>query len=492
MKSARSNDSSHILIVEPDAGVSASMEMLLGEQGEGHKVTCCQDGAQALALVDGDEESPEFDLVFANFRLTGIGGMELLERLREQEPQRPVILMSASANTNLVIEATKRGAFDYLVRPFDAQDLIEAASQALRASKAMRKTVRLGGTTDTSEQQPQLLGSCAAMQKVYKEIGRFAPTNATVLVLGETGTGKELVARALYQHSERSQHPFVAVNCGAIPENLLESELFGHIRGAFTGATANRIGRFQQADGGTLFLDEIGDLPLPVQVKLLRVLQEGTFQQLGSTQDTHVDVRVIAATHQPLAKLIAEQAFREDLFYRLNSAIIELPPLRERGKDIELLVRYFAGLSAGRFNVTSPEIPKAALKRLLSHPWPGNARELSNVMGQIVVRSQGFPVSNEVVETALAGILGEALSGEDLGSESSFGLAILSPLRKALEEAREKGSGEVHQRLVSELEKQLIVNALELSSGHLGHVSSWLGISRVTLRKKIELHRIAT
>lgn len=489
MKPSSSNDhSQHILIVEPDANVAASIEMILGEQGEGHNLTHCEDGAEALELATSGENGNSFDLILANYRLTGIGGLELLERLREQEPQRPIILMSANANTNLVIEATKRGAYDYLVRPFDAQQLIAATAQALRASKAMRKTVRLGSSQAAADEEPQLLGSCPEMQKVYKEIGRFAPTDATVLVLGETGTGKELVARALYQHSKRSEKSFVAVNCGAIPENLLESELFGHVRGAFTGATSNRVGRFQQADGGTLFLDEVGDLPLPVQVKLLRVLQEGTFQPLGSTKDIQVDVRVIAATHQPLSKLIAEQSFREDLFYRLNSAIIELPPLRERGKDLETLIHHFVEVSANRFQVTAPEIPKAALKRLHSHPWPGNARELSNVMGQIAVRSQGYPVSVELVEKALAGIQSDTPPRANSNNESQFALAILNPLRKALEEARENGSGDVHQELVSELEKQLITNALELSSGHLGHVSSWLGISRVTLRKKIEVY----
>ncbi|MBK1833125.1 sigma-54-dependent Fis family transcriptional regulator [Roseibacillus ishigakijimensis] len=467
--------------------MAESIEMILGKGGEGHEVVICADGALALELATQNgagAEGRDFDLVLTAFRLPGMGGMELLQKLRAEAPHRPVILMSANANTELAIEATKQGAYDYLVRPFDAKELVEVVSQGLRASRTMGKRIEMG-SAGTASGRVVMLGRCAAMRKVYKEIGRFAPTTATVLIQGETGTGKELVARALFQHSERADRPFVAVNCGAIPDNLLESELFGHVRGAFTGAVANRVGRFQQADGGTLFLDEIGDLPMPVQVKLLRVLQEGVFQQLGSTTDIRVDVRVLAATHQSLTRLIGEGQFREDLYYRINTATILLPPLRERGDDVAELLEEFADVAARKYQLPRPDFSPAALEKLLAHSWPGNARELNNVVSQLVVRSRGFSVSPEQVAFALAGLPEEPeKSGED------FALAILAPVRLLLEEARDAGAGKVHEQLVSELEKQLITTALELSGGHLGKVSAWLGISRVTLRKKIGLYEI--
>ncbi len=469
-----------VLVVDADPDIAASIRMILCADGDGDKeVVLCEDGGEALNLITS-KENGEFDLVLTDFRLPSIGGLDLLERLREYDARLPVILMSGSANTNLAIEATKRGAYDFLVKPFDTKELLEVTKQALRASKTMRRRLKLG--SGTSDHSPfQLLGNCQAMRQVYKEIGRFAPTNVTVLVLGETGSGKELLARALYQHSERSEQPFVAVNCGAIPENLLESELFGHVRGAFTGAISNREGRFQQANGGTLFLDEIGDLPQAVQVKLLRVLQEGTFQKLGTTTDVKVDVRVIAATHQPLAKLIAEGQFREDLYYRISSSTIELPPLRDRDEDISLLINHFAEMASAQNKVPCPEFPAPALKRLHAHSWPGNARELSNVVSQLVVRSQGYPVTIELVENALSGIGNESSSTD----QPPFANAILPPIREALEGAKEHGSGNVHNFFVGELEHQLLKTALELSGGHLGNSSSWLGISRVTLRKKL-------
>ena len=493
MKSAgTTSPQGRILVVETDASVAESITMILGEGGQGHHVTTCDDGHHAFTLAttgllpddNQSNEAQEFDLVLSAFRLPGMGGLELLGKLREHNPYRPFILMSANANTELAIEATKQGAYDYLIRPFDSNELIDIVEQGLRASQTMGKQIQMGKSS-SPETQVKMLGNCAAMRKVYKEIGRFAPTTATVLIHGETGTGKELVARALFQHSERSKQPFVAVNCGAIPDNLLESELFGHIRGAFTGAVSNRIGRFQQADGGTLFLDEIGDLPMPVQVKLLRVLQEGIFQQLGDTKDIHVDVRIVAATHQNIPHLINEGQFREDLFYRINTAIIELPPLRERGDDALELINHFANLAAQEYNLPRPDFPKPVLRRLTAHPWPGNARELGNVITQLVVRSRGFAISPELVEMALQNAL-----PDESREETDFTLSILGPIRDALEDAKKLGSGNVHQELVRDLEEQLIRTALQLASGHLGHVSDWIGISRVTLRKKMKVYGI--
>ncbi|MEM9080935.1 MAG: sigma-54 dependent transcriptional regulator [Verrucomicrobiota bacterium] len=476
-------DPARILVVDPDPDVAASIQMLLRSLHQGHHISLTHHGQDALTLASREH----FDLILTNFRLPGLGGLELLKQLHSQKPQRPVVLMSA--NANLAIEATKQGAYDFLVKPFDAEQLLEISTKALQASSTMSQRITLG-SSGSKKNEPQLLGSCPEMQKIYKEIGRFAPTDVTVLILGETGTGKELVARAIYQHSERAHQPFVAVNCGAIPENLLESELFGHVRGAFTGAPSNRIGRFQQAHQGTLFLDEIGDLLLPVQVKLLRVLQEGTFQPLGSTTDIHVDVRVLAATHQPLVELISQGQFREDLYYRINSATIDLPPLRNRGKDLETLLSHFADIASEQYGIPRPKFPAPILKRLLAHPWPGNARELNNVITQLVVRSRGFPLTLDLVETALSGT---RLDSPHLSNdENEFALAIIAPVRAALEDAKNRGSGDVHDELVRDLEKQLISTALELAGGHLGNVSSWLGISRVTLRKKIAVYHLAS
>ncbi|NNE92508.1 MAG: sigma-54-dependent Fis family transcriptional regulator [Verrucomicrobiales bacterium] len=488
-------DTGRILVVENDPDLAASIEMILGDSGEGHEVEICDDGSVAFEKASDPEQF--FDLVLTGFRLSGMGGLELLSRLRESSPMRPVVLMAASSGADLAIEAIKLGAYDFLLKPFDSDILLDVARRAIRASRSMQSPVSLGKPdrekSNGRGEQPALNGSCPAMQTVYKDIGRLAPTDVTVLVMGETGSGKELVATALYQHSSRSDRPFVAVNCGAIPENLLESELFGHVRGAFTGATTDRIGRFQQADSGTLFLDEIGDIPLPVQVKLLRVLQEGIVQPLGSDREVEVDVRIVAATHQPLPDLITRGEFREDLYYRINSAQITLPPLRERGDDIKQLIRIFAKDSGSRFGVPAPAFPANILKRLKSHPWPGNVRELKNVISRIVLRGRGFDPTIELVESVLEQQSASAPDGDEIaGSDNGFASIISPSLRRAIEQAREDGKSDLHAQLVTELERQMISTALELSGGHLGKVCDWLGISRVTLRKKMSAFEMDT
>lgn len=467
------SDSGSILVVEDDEDIAASLEMILG--GEGYAITLCDDGAEAL------EKSREetFDVVLTDFRLPGMGGLDLMAALRADRPLRPVILMTAHGNTQLAIESTKKGAFDYLLKPFDIEELLEIVGKAVRAGRTMGRRVRLGTPAETGG-EPSLLGSCRAMQRVYKEIGRYAETDATVLILGETGTGKELVARAIYQHSDRADAPFVAVNCGAIPENLLESELFGHVRGSFTGATSDRVGRFEQANGGTLFLDEIGDLPLPVQVKLLRVLQERVIQPLGSNREIPVDVRIITATHQPLTKLIEKKEFREDLYFRINTAVINLPPLREREGDLAELVAHFHAEAAADYKVAKVAFAKPVMKRLERHDWPGNVRELRNVIRQIVLRSRGFAVGPELVSSVIRGA-----EYHPAGNGGDFEAAISAPVRQAIEEAKQAQKGDVHRDLVSRLERRMIETALDVSEQHLGNVCEWLGISRVTLRKKL-------
>ncbi len=463
-----------ILVVEDDEDIADSLEMILG--GEGYELTLCHDGAEGRKRA----EAGDFDLVLTDFRLPGMGGLDLLGALREDNPLRPVILMTAHGNTDLAIEATKRGAFDYLLKPFAIEELLDTVAKGVRAGRSMGRRVRLGESTEAGN--PSLLGNSRAMQRVYKEIGRIAATDATVLVLGETGSGKELVARAIYQHSARNEAPFVAVNCGAIPENLLESELFGHVRGAFTGATVDRVGRFEQARGGTLFLDEIGDLPLAVQVKLLRVLQERVIQPLGSNREVPVDVRIIAATHRPLAQHIEEGRFREDLYFRINSAIVQLPALRDRVEDLGTLVRHFQGEATRDFGNGCPAFSPAVMKRLERHDWPGNVRELRNIVRQLVLRSRGFEVSAELADAVIREI---DLPGAAAGRRGDFDAVITAPILEALELARSEEKSDVYRDLVGRLERRMIESALDLSDHHFGKVCDWLGISRVTLRKKM-------
>src|SRR5256714_11871765 len=321
-----------ILLIEDDPAIVTSLQEIL--TSDGYAVSLATRGDEGLGLAQGND----FDVVVTDLKLPGLTGLELIRQLHNSKPRLPLILMTAHGTTETAIEATKYGAYDYLLKPFEMNELLELVDTAVSSSRLMTEPVELG-STDTS--RDAIIGQSRTMQTIYKEVGRVATKPVSVLIRGETGTGKELIARALYQHSDRANEPFVAVNCTAIPETLLESELFGHERGAFTGADSRRIGRFEQADRGTLFLDEIGDLSPSTQAKLLRVLQEKNFQRLGGKETIQVDVRVIAATHCDLERAIQEKKFREDLFYRLSVVVITLPPLRERKEDIPELVRYF-------------------------------------------------------------------------------------------------------------------------------------------------------
>ncbi|MCI0537428.1 MAG: sigma-54 dependent transcriptional regulator [Verrucomicrobiales bacterium] len=324
----------NILLIEDDARAAVSLEKLL--RSEGYTVALSPRGDEGFARA----QSENYDVVITDLRLPGIDGLELVRRLHAIKPRLPIVLMTAFGTTETVIEATKRGAFEYLIKPFEMEDLLEVTAKAVASARLMSAPVDLGEAGSAGE---AIVGNSRVMQEVCKEIGRVADKSLAVLIRGETGTGKELVARAIYQHSVRADKPFIAVNCAAIPETLLESELFGHERGAFTGAESRRIGRFEQADGGTLFLDEIGDMSAFTQAKLLRVLQEKCIQRVGGKETIPVDVRIIAATHRDLEQAIREKQFREDLFYRLSSFVIHLPPLRNRLEDIPDLVRYSCG-----------------------------------------------------------------------------------------------------------------------------------------------------
>src|SRR5215475_12560276 len=347
--------------------------------------------ATAASGEEGLKLIPKFnpDLVIMDVRMGGISGLETLRRIRQIDSKLLVILMTAYGTTQTAIEAMKLGAYDYLLKPFDVVKLKEIVSNALKAAQDMRQIVSYQPLLESEDYEAGIVGRSEVMQHVFNLIGQVAATDATALITGDIGTGKELVARAIYHHSNRNTQPFLAVNCAAIPEQLLESELFGHERGAFTGATLQRIGKFEQCNHGTLFLDEIGDMTPATQTKILRVLQSGTFERVGGNTPIQVDVRIIAATNRQLEKAVAARQFREDLFYRLNVVRIHIPPLRERREDIVLLVNYFLKKFARDQQNEPKPIGPGVIKALEKYHWPGNVRELENIIHRALVVAKG-------------------------------------------------------------------------------------------------------
>ena len=460
--------SPRILLVEDDAQLAANLRQVL--EDDGFTVDCAARGDDGLRAADINP----FAAVLTDLRLPGLGGLELVRQLHETRPSLPVVLMTAHGTIETAIEATKFGAYDYLQKPFEMEELLTLLHKAVEAGRLMCEPVAL---TDAPSSRTALVGVSRAMQDVCKEIGRVAARPVTVLLRGETGTGKELVARALYQHSERAKAAFIAINCAAVPENLLESELFGHERGAFTGADQRRIGRFEQANKGTLFLDEIGDLPPNTQVKLLRVLQQQTFQRVGGSETISVDVRIIAATHRDLETMIREGKFREDLFHRLNVVAIQLPPLRERREDIPALVQHFLRRYAADFGLTAPAIAPDALAVLQADAWPGNIRELENVTRRFLLDARGLSITAESVRTILAG----RASSPAQASNSLPALAA-----RLLTRAQRGEIGDSHAQIVADAEREILTQAIALAEGNQAKAARWLGISRLTLREKLK------
>jgi len=461
------NAGAKILLIEDDPGIADTVRRVLAD--EGHDVVVSRRGDDGLARAA--ETAP--NVVITDLRLPGLNGLELVRRLRTAQPGLPVIVMTAFGTADTAIEATKHGAYDYLLKPFALPQLIEVVRRAAEGNRLMSGQVGLGETGATRE---ALVGQSAAMQAVYKEIGRVASKPVTVLIRGETGTGKELVARALYQHSDRAQGPFIAVNCAAIPETLLESELFGHERGAFTGAEARRIGRFEQADHGTLFLDEIGDMIPATQVKLVRVLQEKCLQRLGGRESIAVDVRLIAATHRDLEAAIREKSFREDLYYRLNFAVITLPPLRSRREDIPELVRHFLRKHGPPLGSPQPSITPETIEWLREQPWPGNVRHLENVVHKILLLTQGYPINVEHARQAL-----RPPGPATFSAQQPFGDFVDELLGAA-------SRGEIddaHGRALEAVERDLFTRAIRQAGGNQAKAARWLGISRITMKAKL-------
>jgi nitrogen regulation protein NR(I) len=461
------NAAARILLIEDDSGITNTLQRVLA--AEGHEVAIEKRGDDGLARAIKDP----FNLVITDLKLPGLNGLELVRQLHAAKPRLPIILVTAFGTTETAIEAMKVGAYDYLLKPFDIPQLIELVHKAADSNRRMSEPVGLG---EASQSRDALVGRSQAMQDIYKEIGRVASKPVTVLVRGETGTGKELIARAIYQHSDRANAPFIAINCAAIPETLLESELFGHERGAFTGADAKRIGRFEQADHGTIFLDEIGDLTPGTQAKLLRVLQEKTLQRLGGKETIPVDVRVVAATHRDLETAIREKQFREDLYYRLNVVAITLPPLRHRREDIPDLVRYFLGKHGPDLGNANPSIHPEAVEFLQSQSWPGNVRELENVMRKALLAAQGYTINLDHVRAALNKIGGEVYS-----AMRPFGEYV----DELLAAARREEITDAYARVLETAERELFARAIQQARGNQAKAARWLGISRITMKAKL-------
>jgi nitrogen regulation protein NR(I) len=441
-----------------------------------------------LATASSGEEGlkviPKFkpDLVLMDIRMGGMNGLETLRRIRAADPKLLVILMTAYGTTQTAIEAMKLGAYDYLLKPFDVPKLKEIVANALKAARDMKQVVSYQPLLESEDYELGFVGGAESMQQVFKLIGQVAASDATALITGESGTGKELVARAIYQHSSRSQQPFLAVNCAAIPEQLLESELFGHERGAFTGATLQRIGKFEQCDKGTIFLDEIGDMTPATQTKILRVLQSGTFERVGGNQPIQVDVRVIAATNKLLEQAVAARQFREDLFYRLNVVRIHIPPLRDRRSDIPLLVNYFLEKIAREQQRPPKSIAASVIKTLEKYHWPGNVRELENAIRRAHVMAKSGAILQSDLPPEISGKGGDGAPPlpVTVGEATAADAAALA--RQLFQWARR----DPKLKVIPAVERELVIQALKETGNNQVHAAKMLGITRATLRKRIE------
>jgi nitrogen regulation protein NR(I) len=476
-----------LLLIDDEADVQYSFRRIFDSPEI--ELTTASSGEEALRLIPRLKP----DLVIMDVRMGGISGLETLRRLREKDAKLPVIMMTAYGTTQTAIEAMKLGAYDYLLKPFDVPRLKRIVAEALQAARAMHQVVSYQPLLDSEDYALGIIGRSEGMQEVFKTIGQVAASDATVLITGESGTGKELVARAIYHHSRRSDRAFLAINCAAIPENLLESELFGHEKGAFTGASAQRIGKFEQCDGGTLFLDEIGDMSPATQTKVLRVLQSGTFERVGGRQPVRVSVRIIAATNQPLEDAVAARRFREDLFYRLNVVRIRIPPLRERREDVALLVNYFLKRFAGGQGAVPKPVSPEVLAALERYAWPGNVRELENVIQRATVLARGrvilpgdLPPEVAGAREAVRSEVSEAPTADGPRAGAAAG-GDPTELARALFRWARQDAG---RKVLPAVERELVVQALRETEGNQLRAAKLLGITRATLRKRIARYEI--
>jgi len=465
-----------ILIVDDDKSIRYSLKRMMEEK---YAILTAQNGTEALDRVR--EGSP--DLIIMDIKMPGRSGIEVLKEIKLIDPKSLVIIMTAYGTTETAIEAMKYGAYDYILKPFPIPEMKRLVEKALALRKLIKEEVTYAPLAVFEGEEERIVGSSPRMQEIYKMIGQVAPSDVTVLLRGESGTGKELIARAIYHHSLRSNQAFLPVNCAAIPDTLLESELFGHEKGAFTGATSRRIGKLEQCQGGTIFLDEIGDMSLSTQAKLLRVLQEKSFERLGGTETIKVDIRFIVATNKNLEEAISSGKFREDLYYRLNVVSITIPPLRERKEDIPDLVSYFLKKFDRELKRGTVGITPSAMEKINSYEWPGNVRQLENVLKRARVLSQG--------EWILEDQLLFEKGWEKREAEEELSKKNVEDLLDALfEELSNAPAAPQDLDMISALERGLILRALQKTRGNQLKAAMLLGIHRSTLRGKMEKYNI--
>jgi two-component system nitrogen regulation response regulator GlnG len=456
-----------LLVIDDEESVRYSFRRVLS--GPDTTVLTARTAAEGLAQVR--DEHP--DVIVLDLQLPDRSGLEVFADIRALDPRRPVIFVTAHGTTDTAIEAMKGGAFDYLVKPVD----LERLSQILERAFAAARLMHVPATLPAEETGDRIVGRSQVMQEMSKAIGRIAPQDVNVLILGESGTGKELVARALYQHSRRADQPFLAINCAALPETLLESELFGHEQGAFTGAHRRRIGKFEQCSRGTLFLDEIGDMSPGLQAKMLRVLQEQRFERLGSNETLQTHVRVLAATNHDLDKLTAEGKFRKDLYYRLKVVTIPVPPLRARPDDVAELAHYFLFRFDRELGLDLRAIAPEALDVLQRYSWPGNVRQLQSAIKQAMLNASGHMLLRE--------FLPPELSEEQPVTEFPSSESTMVDLEKLIDSFLEQGTNDLYNQVVAAVERVLLPRVLRQTRGHQAQASELLGLNRATLRHKL-------
>ncbi|HZP59491.1 MAG TPA: sigma-54 dependent transcriptional regulator [Opitutaceae bacterium] len=467
-----------ILVIDDDAEIRYSLSRVLSSRK--YQVTEAASGEQGIAAV---KKSPP-DLVFLDIRMGGMSGLETLQHIRSTNPKQMVVLMTAFGTAQTAIEAMKFGAFDYIMKPFNPEKVLAVAETALKAHADIRAVGDYKPTINSEDYKEGIVGNSPVMQEVFKIIGQVTASDVTVMITGESGTGKELVARSIWKHSHRANKPFIAVNCAAIPDNLIESELFGHEKGSFTGATGQRIGKFEQCDGGTIFLDEIGDMALATQTKILRVLQQGEIQRVGGTDTIRVDVRIIAATNKDIEEMVRAKTFREDLYYRLNVVRIRMPALRERAGDIPSIVDYVLQTLEKTKKTRAKKVSPEAMSLLSRHRWPGNVRELENVIYRSAVIAQGDTVllkdlPQEIREAGEASPAAAAEADQPVTSTGQTLASILDALYLQLK-------ADHREPTLDFIEDELIQRTLKDESGDLAKAAERLGLTKAALRKRAE------
>ncbi len=443
-----------------------------------YRVETAGTGAEGLERVAAQPP----DVILLDLRLPDQSGLEVYQQIRKIDARIPVIFVTMAKTADVAIEAMKQGAYDYLFKPLDLHQLRRVVGEALEVARRMREPAVFAETAPDPDVDGAIVGACPAMREVYKAIGRVAAQDVPVLITGESGTGKELVARAIYQHGKRAKAPFLALNCAAIPEPLLESELFGHEKGAFTGADRKRIGKFEQVSGGTLFLDEIGDMPLALQAKILRLLQEQAFERVGGNETIRTDVRLIAATHRDLPSWSAGGKFRPDLYYRLGVFTIHLPPLRERGDDVPLLVRHYLRRFSRELGREIRDIAPEALERLANNSWPGNIRELQSVLKQALLQASGTVLLPAFLPEFAGGRAESASDRSEPGpAPPAADLGLEAFIRQRLGPDAQDLYAETHRQV----DRLLLPRVLEYTGGNQHQAARLLGIARQTLRQKL-------